>query len=259
MGKRTLMENTNCPNCNHIIKENYCPRCGEMKFCRITMKDVVSDFFSNLVNVEGPVLNTIKDLTLRPGAMIRDYLNGQRKKYYKPFQYYILAATLFFLFFYLWGNDMMEMFSDLGAEYNNMATTEQMNQTQQKFTEFQNENMRLFTFLQVPIYALLIWLFFSKKSGYSFTESMVVSLYIEAQTLVISIISSLSVFIHPILPMIIPGVFMLLYFPWVFKQLYQEKTGVTIFKSLTIIVCGFILFGFLMSVISLVWYRMISN
>lgn len=247
------MEKTNCPNCNHSIEENFCPNCGEKRFSRIEMKEVWSDFFSNLINIEGPILNTVKDLTLRPGKMINAYLSGKRRIYYRPFQFYILATTLYFIFFYLWGDDMLEMFMDIGADYNNRATSEQMNEFQQKVTAFQNENMRLFTFLQVPIYAWLIWLFFRKKSGHSFTETLVASLYIMAQALMFGIVATLFVFIHPSLFMIISSILLLLYLPWTLKQLYQETTSTTIFKSLAIILIATILYGLLMIIISTVW------
>ena len=86
------------------------------------MKDIVGDFISNLINIEGPILNTVKDLSIRPGKMIRDYLNGNRNKYYKPFQFYILATTVYFLFFYLLGDEILEMFKDIGTSYNTTAT-----------------------------------------------------------------------------------------------------------------------------------------
>ncbi len=253
------MENTNCPNCSHSIEDHFCTNCGEKRFKRIQMKDVWSDFISNLINIEGPILNTVKDLSIRPGNMIRDYLNGNRNKYYKPFQFYILATTLYFIFFYLWGNQMLEMFSDLGANYNTSASSEQIAKFQEKMSEFQQNNMRIFTFLQVPIYAWLIWLFFRKKSKQSFTETLVASLYIMAQALLFGVISTLFVFVHSSLPMIINTVLLLFYLPWVFKQLYNEPTFTTILKSLAIIIIGFALYGILMGIISLVWLILISN
>lgn len=217
------------------------------------MKEVWDDIISNLINIEGPILNTIIDLLIRPGKMIRDYLEGKRKNYYRPFQFYILATTLYFIFFYLWGNDMLEMFMDIGAGYNERATSEQMNEFQQKITNFQNENMRLFTFLQVPIYACLIWLFFRKKSGHSFIETLVTSLYIMAQALIIGIITTMFVAIHTSLPMILGALFLLIYLPWTLKQLYQQSLISTIFNSIAIIIIAFILYGILMVIISLAW------
>jgi len=247
------MEPTTCPNCNHIIEQHFCRQCGEKKFRRINMKDVVSDFFSNFINLEGPILSTIKDLTLRPGKMIHDYLNGKRNKYYKPFQFYILATTVYFVFFYLWGYEMLEMFKDIGASYNTTASSVEMNEFQQKFREFYEKNMQKLNFLQIPVYAWLIWLFFKKKSGHSYTETLVTALYIMAQALVFGIISTFFVSIHPSLPLWIGLLFLLLYLPWCLKQLYQENIVPTIVKSIVIIFLGFLIQGILGGIISIAW------
>jgi len=259
LGKTTYIENTKCPGCNELITSNYCSNCGEKKFKRIQMSDVIGDFMSNLINIEGPILNTIKDLIIRPGKMIRDYLNGNRNKYYKPFQFYILATTAYFLFFYLWGNEMLEMFKDLGSGYNTTATEAQIDAFQLKMNEFQENNMRSLSFLQLPIYGWLIWLFFKKKSGDTFTETLVASLYIMGQILILGILFTFLVHLHSSLPMIISMAFMLVYFPWVLKQLYKESPPKTILKSLAIIALGFILYGILIAIISVIWILIFTS
>lgn len=190
--------------------------------------------------------------------MIQSYLDGNRNKYYKPFQFYILATTLYFIFFYLWGNEMLDIFNDIGTSYNTTANKEQMHDFQQKITEFQQNNMRVFTFLQVPIYAWLIWMFFRKNSKHTFTETMVTSLYIMAQALMVGIITTLFIFIHSSLPMILSSIFLFLYLPWVFKQLYHQSIVYSILKSLAIIIFAFILYGILMAIISFVWIIIVS-
>ena len=248
------MKNNQCQNCGDVTVKDYCSSCGEKKYKRINMKDVVGDFLSNLIAVEGPILRTIKDLSLRPGIMINNYLNGKRKIYYKPFQYYLLATTVYFLFFYLWGNEMMAMFSDFGVNANTTASVEEMSTFQQEFTEFQNNNMRLFTFLQVPIYAWLIWLFFGRKKNHSFTESLVVSLYITAQILLFGVLSTLLILINAKLSIFANLIFSLIYIPWTMIYLYKQNKFITVFKSLAIVVLAFILFGILMVIISMLWY-----
>lgn len=248
-----MMENNQCKNCGDITIKNYCPSCGEKKFKRINMKDVVGDFLSNLIAIEGPILRTIKDLSLRPGIMIDNYLNGKRKIYYKPFQYYLIATTAYFLFYYLWGDEMMAMFSDFGANANTTASVEEMHTYQREFSEFQNKHMRLFTFLQVPIYAWLVWLFFGRKKNHSFTESLVVSLYVTAQILFFGVISTLLVLINVKLSIYANLIFSLIYIPWVMIYLYKQNKFVTILKSLTIVVLDFILFGIVMIFIWM-WY-----
>ena len=249
------MENNQCQNCGDVTINNYCPGCGEKRYKRINIKDVVGDFLSNLVTVEGPILRTIKDLSLRPGTMITDYLNGKRKIYYKPFQYYLLATTVYFLFFYLWGNELMSMFANIGANANTTGTVEEIKTFQQEFSDFQNNNMRLFTFFLVPIYAFLIWLFFGRKNNHSFTESLVISLYVSAQVLLFSLLSTLLVYINLQLSIVVNMIFGIIYITWVMFYLYKAKKWVIILKSLTIVVLAYILFGILMAIITILWFN----
>jgi len=247
------MENSTCRNCGESSTKKFCPNCGEQQYKRIVMKDVLGDLISNLFELEGPILRTIKDLTIRPGKMISDYLNGKRKEYYKPFQYYILATTVYFIFFYLWGDEMMAMFSDIGASANTYGTTEEIKAFKQEMEEFQGDNQQFFIFLQIPIYSWLIWLFFRKKSGHSYTETFVSSLYILAQTLFFGIIFSFFELIHTGSSIIVNTVFMLIYLPLVLKQLYNEPTLKTILKSIAIFVLAALIYGLLMMIASIIW------
>ena len=248
------MDNPNCRNCGEVNTHNFCSNCGEQQYKRITMKDVVSDFLSNLVTLEGPILNTLKDLTIRPGKMINDYLNGKRKGYYKPFQYYILAITTYFIFFYLWDEQMLAMLSDIGATANTYGAAEDIKTMQDEMNKFQSDNMKFFTFLQIPLYAWLIWLFFRKNSGHSYTEALVSSLYILAQALFFGIVFTFCELIWSGSSLILAAIFMVVYLPWVLNQLYNETVAKTIFKSIAVILLNFILFGFLMAIVSFIWF-----
>jgi hypothetical protein len=247
------MDSQNCRNCEKIITDTYCSHCGEQRFKRIKMNDLVSDFLSNLVTLEGPILHTIKDLTIRPGKMINSYLKGKRKGYYKPFQYYILATTLYFIFFYLLGDEMMKMVSNIGANANSYETTDQIKSFQQEMEKFQGENQKFLAFLQIPIYSWLVWLFFRKKSKHSYTETLVACLYILAQSLFFGIVFTFFEFISSGSSIIIGVIFMFIYLPWALKQLYKESTLITILKSTSILVLSFILYGLLMAIISIIW------
>lgn len=248
-----------CPNCGEQDIQNYCPNCGEERYKRIVLKEVVGDFISNIFTLEGKVLKTVKDLTIRPGIMISNYLNGIRKVYYKPFQYYVLATTLYFIFFYLWGDGFLEMFTELGETHNTTANAEQMEAFKKQISDFQKENMRLFTFLQVPIYAWLIWLFFGKKNKHSFTECIVISLYIMAHVLLVGILSTFLTPIHPSLTLIVNTVFTFVYIPLTLVQLYKGKIVPIILKSWLTIILSMIVFGVLMALISIIWLIIINS
>lgn len=85
-----------CLNCKNEYEGIYCPLCGQ-KYDenRFTWSNVYQNVFAGLFNVGEGFLRTLIDLLYRPGYMIRDYLGGQRKPYFKPFQLlFVLSALL---------------------------------------------------------------------------------------------------------------------------------------------------------------------
>lgn len=84
-----------CATCHTIYKGNYCPRCGQSsRIGRYSFKTV----FLNFLDVWGlgnrGMFRTIRDLVLRPGYMIRDYLNGMQMAYFPPIKMFFLLAAL---------------------------------------------------------------------------------------------------------------------------------------------------------------------
>ena len=70
---------------------------------RFTIKSVAHNAMEGVLNVESGMLRTLIELFWRPGYMIRDYINGKRKCYMRPFHLlfvmaaiYIIAARIFF-------------------------------------------------------------------------------------------------------------------------------------------------------------------
>ncbi len=84
-----------CANCHDLYKGAFCPRCGQSaKIGRYSLKTA----FKNFIDVWGlgnrGMFRTIRDLTLRPGYMIRDYLGGMQMSYFPPFKMFFLLAAL---------------------------------------------------------------------------------------------------------------------------------------------------------------------
>ena len=91
-------EQHECATCGTHYTGNYCPRCGQSaKIGRYSFKNA----FLLLLDVWGlgnrGMFRSIRDLILRPGYMIRDYLRGMQMAYFPPFKMFFLLLTLSFL------------------------------------------------------------------------------------------------------------------------------------------------------------------
>lgn len=93
--KEMSQEEHVCPTCGTQFQGNYCPRCGQSS--KIGRYSFVKAFLLFL-DVWGlgnrGMFRTLRDLILRPGYMIRDYLQGMQMAYFPPFKMFFLLITL---------------------------------------------------------------------------------------------------------------------------------------------------------------------
>lgn len=88
-------EEHTCATCGTGYQGNYCPRCGQSsRIGRYSMKTAFLLFLDVWGLGNRGMFRTIRDLLLRPGYMIRDYLGGMQMAYFPPFKMFFLLATL---------------------------------------------------------------------------------------------------------------------------------------------------------------------
>ena len=85
----------NCKNCNTEINQNYCPHCGEpAKLNRIDGKYILSEIGS-VLNFDKGILFTIKELLLRPGQSIKNFISNDRNRLVKPIVFIIITSLIY--------------------------------------------------------------------------------------------------------------------------------------------------------------------
>ena len=87
-----------CPTCGTHFMGNYCPRCGQSsRIGRYSFKKAFLLFLDVWGLGNRGMFRTLRDLILRPGYMIRDYLQGMQMAYFPPFKMFFLLVALGFL------------------------------------------------------------------------------------------------------------------------------------------------------------------
>lgn len=90
-----------CSTCQTHYVGNFCPRCGQSSSIgRYSFKTAIFNFLDVWGMGNRSMFRTLRDLILRPGYMIRDYLQGMQMAYFPPFQMLFLLTTLSFLVIY---------------------------------------------------------------------------------------------------------------------------------------------------------------
>ena len=88
-------EEHDCATCQTHFTGNYCPRCGQPSS---TSRYSAKKAFLLFLDVWGlgnrGMYHSIRDLFLRPGYMVRDYLSGMQGAYFPPFKMLFLVMTL---------------------------------------------------------------------------------------------------------------------------------------------------------------------
>lgn len=83
-----------CASCGTSFEGNYCPRCGQSaKIGRFSFKKALLLFLDVWGLGNRGMFRSIRDLMLRPGYMIRDYIGGMQTAYFPPFKMFFLLAA----------------------------------------------------------------------------------------------------------------------------------------------------------------------
>ncbi|MFZ4478037.1 MAG: DUF3667 domain-containing protein, partial [Saprospiraceae bacterium] len=89
-----------CKNCTQEFEGNYCPECGQKASTkRFTTRFLLKDVVKKEFPIDKGVLYTTRRLITAPGPMVREYLDGKRVNYTKPFQYLLLIVAISLLIF----------------------------------------------------------------------------------------------------------------------------------------------------------------
>lgn len=83
-----------CATCGTHFQGNFCPRCGQSsRVSRYSFKTMFLLFIDVWGLGNQGMVHSVRDLILRPGYMIRDYLRGMQRAYFPPFKMLFLFTA----------------------------------------------------------------------------------------------------------------------------------------------------------------------
>lgn len=153
---------TNCKNCGATLTGKYCAQCGQRaSVSRFTIPELLHELTHSITHVEHNILGLTASLISRPGQTVRNYLEGQRKKYFNPFIYFLIMLGLQSLAFSLVHHAPAH------------ATPEQLEAYSMQSFVF--KYLKLFFVFLLPVVALLMYLFYRR---HNYAEYCVVGIFI---------------------------------------------------------------------------------
>ncbi len=163
------MSSITCKNCDHHFKGNFCPHCGQSaKVEAIGVKYFLHDIPHSIFHIDKGFGYTFKELLLRPGKTLREYLAGKRVKHFRPFAYVVLMAALYILLSGLIRKATVFFGTQMG-----MAVTYGK-------LGFFWQYLSVFFFIMIPFASFATW-FVLRKEKYNYWEHFLINTYLTAQ------------------------------------------------------------------------------
>lgn len=183
-----------CANCARVTdgpEQKFCPACGQPTPAhRIDWHFLGHELEHSVLHMDRGILYSLKELMLRPGHLMRAYLDGQRAKQVKPLLLLMItAAAVVLLGKYLLGGDLVGSAMQAGYSQgramggNDVADPAVVTRSFAAARDWINTHLTAFTLLCLPLEAAAFWLAFRGR-GLNYPEWLVVSAFLTVQTFV---------------------------------------------------------------------------
>ncbi|MCU0434836.1 MAG: DUF3667 domain-containing protein [Bacteroidia bacterium] len=225
-----------CLNCHTAVSGvAFCPTCGQKtSLHRFTLSHIGHEVFHTLTHTDKGALYLIRELTLRPGVVISEYISGKRKKYFNPFTFFFLILS-----FVLVVNSYVHPFTTLPENMTNTpGESVRMKNTKiraAKFQYFIEKRSNVVSMVAVPFFAFCFWLFTGRRKYYA--EHLVACVFLFSFMNLIA----LCVF-YPLMGLskgtgwhgiivLLNMLFHVVYLGWAYAVFRDKKGGAAIFTS----------------------------
>jgi len=222
---------TLCTNCQTHIDQNYCPNCGQAVQQKRIDRHYIQHEIEHVLHFEKGIFYTVRELLLRPGQNVREFISGNRSRLVKPIIFIIVTSLVYTVinhFFHV--DDGYVSFSSDKA-----TSTTAISDWVRSHYGYANIVMGIFI-------ALWLKLFFS-KSGYNFFETLILLCFVMGMGMLL-----LSVFVviegtTKVAVMVWAGRIAVLYCVWAIGQFFDKSKVTSYLKSFAAYVLGMLTFS----------------
>jgi len=220
---------SNCKNCNHELNGNYCSNCGQPATVKRLDSNYIKDEIRDILHFEKGFFYTVKELLIRPGRNIREYISGNRKKLVKPITFLIVTSLIYTL---------IVNFFHIEEKYLNYEPIEKsVMSTLFRWIQANNGYANIIMGFIIAYLAK----FFFRKYGYNYFELLVLLFFVSGiEMFILSFFSIIEGFAN-INIQIEVSIIITLYSCWVIGHFFQNKAA-NYFKAFLIYILGYITF-----------------
>lgn len=166
-----------CKNCSAPVSGNYCAECGQRTDThRIDWHWLVHEVQHSIFHVDKGLFHTLKELFVRPGHAIREFLEGRRVQHFRPVALVMVLAAV-----YSFGSILLQ------PDYEDLRMDDATKQSFQQASGTVMKYYALFELGSIPVFAFLSWLLM-RRFGHNFVEHLVINTFLAGQRIAVNII-----------------------------------------------------------------------
>ncbi len=226
-----------CKNCERPIVDKHCGNCGQASSVdRLGFAYLLDEIQESIFQINKGFFYTAKELAVRPGHSIREFLAGKRQNHFKPIAFLIVATTAFLLT-RLFSDSALFSMRFIDGLTQGLSNDGEIASTIDAF-KFLSKNFVYGLLLFLPLSALATYLAFLKWQ-YNYIEHLAINFYITGQQMLFY-----TIFVVCVAPfatketweplLSIPSLITIVFNFWVFMQLFASKTKLKSFSLVCI-------------------------
>lgn len=179
----TIMKN--CLNCNTalVLEQNYCSNCGQkVPTHRLDLHDISHDAVHYFTHADKGIFQLLKALVTKTGLVAKEYVEGKRKKYFPPLNFFLIVAAIYVLLssnLQLKQSTNASRYQTQQANHAKTLTVEEQAAIKRAapVNRFFAKYSNFVAMFAAPFISLFIWLVYF-RGAYNYTEHLVANLYL---------------------------------------------------------------------------------
>jgi hypothetical protein len=181
------MQAPNCLNCDTPLlpQKKFCSSCGQKAIVhRLSMHDVNHDLMHYFTHADKGIFSLLRQLIKKPGLVAREYVEGKRRKYFSPLNFFLIVAGIYVFMVNVLneGNNVSYISEKQIASVQHIKDPKEKQhrldsyERRGKSITFFNKYANFVAMFATPFITIFIWLCY-RKGKYNYTEHLVANLY----------------------------------------------------------------------------------
>ena len=201
-----------CKKCDNEFEGNYCSNCGHpQKLERINGRYIISEIAS-ILNFQKGIFHTVKELLLRPGQNIRQFISEDRNRLVKPILFIIICSLTYTLFV---------QFFEFKDGYINFHFDDS-NSAMSLIFQWITQNYGYSNILMAVFVAIWIKMFY-RKYDYNFYEILILLLFISGMEMLMFSLLGVLESLTKIRALSVGANIVLIYAFWAIGQFFDKR------------------------------------